>query len=96
MFWRGQMKVLNEYPNSHHYWTEWKETKLFCPDCGKQNIWAETGPGDYYIGSDFACLKCGHFFYMLDSGREPKENDVVQLEQLCSGVTKEPITRKGR
>jgi hypothetical protein len=90
------MKVLNEYPNSHHYWDEYIKTELFCPNCGKQCIWSETGAGDYYVGSDFVCIECGNFFYMLDSGTKPQgENEENKIKQIISGVTSEPSTPKG-
>ena len=37
-------------------------TELYCPLCGKQDVWVETGPGDYYEGPQHACADCGASF----------------------------------
>jgi predicted RNA-binding Zn-ribbon protein involved in translation (DUF1610 family) len=91
------MKVLQEYPNSHHYVREYQLSGLFCPTCGKQEVWAEQGGGDYYLGVDYVCASCGSTAN-LDSvcvaiERHP---DLGILEQLKTGVTKVATTPRGR
>ena len=34
------MRVLNEY-DTHHYFDEFEKCQLFCPHCGKQEVWEE-------------------------------------------------------
>lgn len=90
------MKILNEYPGGHHYWEEYLRVDYFCPNCGKQEMWADESPGDYYCGSGTLCIACG-FETMMQGGPYPLKdaNDISILEQLRTGITKEPTTRKG-
>lgn len=37
----------------------WFKTQLFCPICGKRNVWEEDSAGDYYAGPAILCLDCG-------------------------------------
>lgn len=41
---------------------EYYKTELFCPSCGKQEVWDERGQGDYYQGTTLFCLACNSFF----------------------------------
>lgn len=90
------MKVVNEF-KSHHYVVEFLKSKLYCPNCGKQEVWEEQGGGDYYLGVDYICTSCGSKSH-LDSVHIPnnESNHVGILEQLKSGVTNEPKTNRGR
>lgn len=90
------MKILNEYPGSHHYWDEYEKTEYFCAKCGKQEVWESTGPGDYYVGNEALCTACGHGCHYMNGPSPAKDaNELGILEQLRSGVTKDPTTRRG-
>lgn len=94
------MKVLNEYPSTekhegHHYWAEYEETVYFCPNCGEQKVWAEQDGGDYYVGADFVCAGCGQDWTMQGPSSNVDANKLAILEQLRTGVTKTPTTRRG-
>lgn len=89
------MKVLNEYPGSHHYLESYEKTKYHCPNCAMLEVW-KSGSGDYYLGETFICTGCSHFFYLPHSPMEIVEANVLGiLEQLKSGVTQKPTTPKG-
>lgn len=90
------MKVLGEYPGSHHYWDDYEKTDWFCAHCGKQEVWESTLEGDYYVGCDSLCTACGWECNYLGGPSKIKEpNVLMQVEQLRSGVIKEPTTRRG-
>lgn len=92
------MKILNEYPGSHYYWTEYTQEKsLYCPHCGQQGtLWTESG-GDYYQGPSSLCTHCSHRFYLHDGGFLNTEPNVLKiLDQLKTGLTAQPTTRAGR
>jgi len=37
-------------------------TEYFCPSCWQKTVMNEDGPGDYYAGSDYICVKCDFIF----------------------------------
>ena len=93
------MKILNEYPNSHHYIEEYAKTQYYCPNCGKQEVWNEVGEGDYYLGSDYVCTECNFLLHLDSSGKVGPycmSNVLGIIKQLKTGVTNTPTTRKGR
>lgn len=50
---------------SHQYVEEWESLpNLYCPNCGKREVWHETNPGDYYLGERYLCASCKHAFYL--------------------------------
>jgi len=85
------VKVLNEYP-THHYMEEYCLDALYCPDCGKQQIWAEQSPGDYYCGPIYLCAACGCNFTI--QGPHHDAND-KRIDQIRSGITATPTTPVG-
>jgi len=91
------MKVLNEYPNSHHYWRSYEKSDLYCPFCGKKELWREQGSGDYYVGNASVCTECGGTSNLdyCSAGSNYGANYAGVLEQLRSGITKKPTTKKG-
>jgi hypothetical protein len=90
------VKVLNEYPGSHHYWDEFEKEPWHCPNCGQKELWTATGSGDYYVGNESICTACGHACYLLSGPKEIKEpHELGQLKQLREGKTAEPTTRRG-
>lgn len=91
------MKVLKEYPGSHHYWEEYKKTDLFCTHCGKKEVWEETGIGDYYLGPESFCTACNSTAnYSGGASVTNRPEDVSVIEQLRTGVTAQPTTRSGK
>lgn len=88
------MRVIKEYRDSHHYVSEWEKTELFCPKCGKQEVWNEHGPGDFYDGTEYMCAVCGTSA-SLDLIHEPDEDSLKIKEQLASGKTATPKTPLG-
>ena len=53
-----------QYKAGHSYTENWKKLDLYCPNCGKQTVWHETGGGDYYAGEEHMCLSCIHAFFL--------------------------------
>lgn len=51
---------------SHKISETWMQTQYYCPACGGQNIWRETGGGDYYVGNLHICLICEINFFLPD------------------------------
>lgn len=90
------MKVLLEFSGSHHYWENYEKTDWFCPHCGKQEMWDSTGSGDYYTGTTSYCTACNFSSQLL--GGPVLETHPAYLgiiDQLKSGVAREPTTGKG-
>jgi predicted RNA-binding Zn-ribbon protein involved in translation (DUF1610 family) len=83
-------KVCVFYKAGHHSKSRWKKGVLYCPACGKQGVWEEQDPGDYYVGSDYACTKCGAIFVLpnhvetMAEKKYPNETDLQIIEQLTA------------
>lgn len=91
------MKVLNEYPGSHHYWNDYRKTDCFCPFCGQKEVWMNYGPGDLDWGSDSLCVGCNARLYLDHCSDAPSWPNVEGiLKQLREGITAEPTTKIGR
>jgi hypothetical protein len=90
------MKVLNEYPGSHHYWREYEEiTGVHCLSCGNDTLWEEQGLGDEHDGPECVCTRCGcAFTYHARMSVEPNEKNIVK--QLKNLNTFEPTTPRGK
>lgn len=39
-----------------------KNEKMFCPKCGKKEVWIWQEGEDFYVGKDHICLLCEHHF----------------------------------
>jgi transcription elongation factor Elf1 len=37
---------------------DWLPSTYFCPNCGKQKVYVESGDGDYYEGATHICVAC--------------------------------------
>lgn len=96
------MKIINEYiynervaklqgKNGHHYIENYEKTDLFCPSCGKQEIWEPDGEGDYYQGSTYICTACKTTHQLDFIGKA----DSQIVEQLKTGVMITPTTPRG-
>ncbi|MGZ3796485.1 MAG: hypothetical protein ACXVB1_08975 [Pseudobdellovibrionaceae bacterium] len=90
------MKVLNEYPGSHHYWENYEKTEYFCPNCGAKDVWEEQGDGDYYVGADLICSNCGAGFTMQGPNISKEQNMILKVKQLKTQITEKPTTKPGR
>ena len=89
------MKVLNEYPGSHHYIENYEKSEYFCIHCGAQEVWQEQSGGDYYCGPEYFCTACSHRFTMQGPNECKNINEFGILKQLRSGITLEPTTKRG-
>ena len=47
-----------DYSPIYELTTTLEQTELFCPLCGNKDVWVETTSHDYYMGSEYYCLKC--------------------------------------
>lgn len=68
---------------SHKYTETWAATDLYCPSCGKKEVWTEEGPADYDDGAKSFCVACGATHYLDRSGPADSEQDKQRLEALC-------------
>jgi len=89
------MKVILEFKNSHHYEKEYKKSDLYCPFCGKQEVWEDQGCGDYYHGVDYNCSSCNSSHSLDNSSRNETEAYSSISRQLRDGVAIKPTTKKG-
>lgn len=62
------VEVTVKYAAGHSISFTYDETDLFCPNCGKQNVWVESGEGDYYQGPAHYCISCEWYFTMPGIG----------------------------
>jgi hypothetical protein len=46
------------YEFSHSYPETWEKVDMYCPACGKQEVWQEGSAGDYYVGECYTCAAC--------------------------------------
>ena len=53
-----------KYKAGHSYKETWEYEEYFCPGCGKQTVYGETGLGDYYMGCMRILLSCESTFYL--------------------------------
>ncbi len=89
------MKVLDEYA-THHYFTEYElNSELYCPNCGKKEVWTEQSEGDYYTGATNLCLHCEHYFSIQGPSTIESPNRRRILDQLRAQKTLKPNTPKG-
>lgn len=78
-----QMEI--KYEAGHSYCEEWERIDYFCPACGAKDVWHETSVGDYYVGEEHMCRKCGASFYIPNLVAKPKQRD-WQHEQRLSAI----------
>jgi predicted RNA-binding Zn-ribbon protein involved in translation (DUF1610 family) len=56
---------------SHSLNFEYSRCEWYCPNCGKQEVWEEAGPGDFYEREDYVCLGCEIHFTL------PRTDDIT-------------------
>ena len=76
------MKVSVKYNAGHTIESEWLNTNIYCPNCGKKEVWRENDGGDYYLGESYLCISCEHGFNEPNISYCIDELDKQRLEQL--------------
>ena len=66
------METIYFREDGSQYGDDIEKTDIFCPNCGKQNIWVAVGEGDYYEGPTHYCLDCRYHFGLLGYGVDDK------------------------
>lgn len=62
--------------------TSFEKQDLFCPSCGKQELWRECGEGDYYKGADYLCLGCESLHHLDSSNNDLGYSDKKTLDAI--------------
>lgn len=76
------MKIPNPFFSYEEYW---EKTELYCPRCGKQEIWLRIDNGDFYIGNQHICIVCKSTFYLPKGIRDIlEEHDEKRLMHLIA------------
>lgn len=71
------------YKAGHSYEETWELSgELFCPHCGKRDVWVEQSGGDYYVGQQHLCSECRWTFYLPTIAEANDENDQQRLAKL--------------
>jgi hypothetical protein len=74
--------VVITYPQGYQSTSNWEHSKdLFCPSCGKQDVWVEEGSGDYYVGNEHICASCAVQFTI------PTLSDIQEGETFHQALT---------
>ena len=68
---------------THKYTEKWESLDLFCPNCGKKDVWHSAEEGDYYMGELYLCTNCDYRFY-LPSGVNPVTGDDSDEQRLSA------------
>lgn len=80
---RGPSRVF-----SHKYSERWRRIEMYCPNCGKQNVWQEDSAGDYYVGEGYLCTACEHTWTIQGPSaiHENNEQDMQRLRAIRASV----------
>ncbi len=81
-------KALVEFIN-HSRIYEFEKTKMFCPLCGKQNVWSGYGD-DFYLGKDYYCIECNTLSYLDHTDKDDKSCAAI-AEQLRLNMLNSPV-----
>lgn len=74
-----------QFKAGHTYAETWeRDAALFCPHCGKQEVWVEQSGGDYYVGQHHMCLACRWTFYLPSLNECRDEYDQQRLQKLTA------------
>jgi hypothetical protein len=80
--------VTINYKAGHTRSVAYYKSHKYCPNCGKQSVWVESGEGDYYAGSKNVCTICSCHFSLqrLDMYEDSESIQVVdQLTEADMG-----------
>lgn len=82
---KGTIEISDAAGYSHKE-TWHREPDLFCPNCGKPEVWAEDGSGDYYVGAEHVCLACGEGFTLQNGAGDTAVHNqyVEQLRRIVA------------
>jgi hypothetical protein len=72
-----EIRVTKDYKTHQIEETYCKDENLYCPNCGKQEVWYENGLGDYYQGVEHLCLNCEYEFYLPIIGKTNEQGKQV-------------------
>jgi predicted RNA-binding Zn-ribbon protein involved in translation (DUF1610 family) len=83
---RKQLTIKYELGHSYTFWYE--KTKLYCPNCGKQEVWMQDDGGYVYVGEEYFCLNCYANFCLpiLDVPKNKNEIKDWQKQQIIEGL----------
>lgn len=74
---------------SHAIVEQWEPLPdMFCPHCGKQTVWHDTGPGDYYANEQYICLSCEHTFTFYSTPTAIIDDETGSDIQRLQGLRK--------
>jgi hypothetical protein len=85
-----------KYKGGHSYQEKWELTQWYCPCCGKQFVYQEQGPGDYYVGSEMLCIICNGSFYMPSEPSKTEEKDLNYLDKQRLETIKQHRTKDAK
>lgn len=54
------------------------KSDLFCPICGKQDLWIHENGGDYYVGEAYYCTSCKGSSYLDNVHEDIAPEDVIK------------------
>jgi predicted RNA-binding Zn-ribbon protein involved in translation (DUF1610 family) len=66
--------VNNKLPDPISYDETWEKLAIYCPNCGKNEVWRDTASGDYYVEELHLCSACDHGFYLPGGVRLELDN----------------------
>lgn len=70
---------------------KYKQTNLYCPECGKQTVYVENSEGDYYVGPTHLCVSCDSNFTLPHigvGGMHKKDLDDLRLAEYQHSMLK--------
>ena len=76
------------YSLGHSSPEAWEKIDLFCPHCGKQDIWQEQSSGDYYVGENYLCEACAHSFTIQGPSENKHEYGETCWKQRLAAIRK--------
>jgi predicted RNA-binding Zn-ribbon protein involved in translation (DUF1610 family) len=74
-----------KYKAGHTIKHTFTDTALYCPNCGKQSVWIDTGGGDYYVGETHLCVSCDTSFYLPNIG-SPDDADQQAIAAIRAAL----------
>ena len=78
------VEVKKDY-GTHHYSRTMKYLEdITCPYCTYPDVWQETDPGDYYLGSCCICTACNSSFHELSPADLDQYSVGEQIKQATN------------